>query len=75
VTVWSGSDDSLITTLYGDVSKDYFGTAVSAGDINSDGKADLIIGIPGRDIPPALPIKTIKDAGAVKVVSGATLSL
>jgi hypothetical protein len=70
VSVFDGSSHTLITTLYGDVSKDAFGTAVSAGDVNSDGKADVIIGIPGKDIPPALPIKTIKDSGAVKVVSG-----
>ncbi|HSC76834.1 MAG TPA: hypothetical protein VLB90_11425, partial [Pseudomonadales bacterium] len=70
VSVWSGSDYSLISTKYGDVSKDHFGSSVSAGDINNDGKADLIIGIPGKDIPAA---KTIKDAGAVQVMSGASL--
>lgn len=29
-----------ITTLYGSVAKEYFGAAVSAGDINSDSKDD-----------------------------------
>ena len=75
VSVWSGDNFALITTLYGEVKSDGFGMAVSAGDVNSDGHADLIIGIPGFDIPPDLPTKIIKDAGAVKVQSGATLSL
>ncbi len=73
VTVFDGNSHNLITTLYGAVTKDAFGASVSAGDVNSDGKADLIIGIPGFDIPPALPTKTIKDTGAVKVVSGDSL--
>lgn len=71
VSVWSGDGYAQIgSTLYGDAAKDLFGTALSAGDINSDGKADLIIGIPGKDVPGA---KSQKDAGAVKVVSGAVL--
>ena len=70
VSVWSGSDYSLITTQYGTVSKDYFGTALSAGDINSDSQADLIIGIPGKDVP---SIKLQKDAGMVQVLNGAEL--
>ena len=73
VSIWSGADNAPISTLYGDVSKDVFGTAVSAGDVNSDGKADLIIGIPGKDIPPVLNPKAVTDAGAVKVISGASL--
>jgi alpha-tubulin suppressor-like RCC1 family protein len=73
VSVWSGSDYSLMNTSYGDVSKDAFGSSVSTGDVNSDGKADVIIGIPGFDIPPVPPAKTIKDTGAVTVLSGAGL--
>ncbi|HSC76833.1 MAG TPA: FG-GAP-like repeat-containing protein [Pseudomonadales bacterium] len=72
VSVWSGSDYSLISTRYGDVSRDYFGSAVSAGDINSDGKADLVIGIPGKD---TVGEKPIKDTGAVQILSGATIGL
>jgi hypothetical protein len=67
VSVWSGDGYSLIDTLYGDASKDYFGSALGAGDINSDGKADLVIGIAGDDIPAT---KTLKDAGTVQIVSG-----
>jgi chitodextrinase len=74
VTIWSGNGYAQIgSTLYGGASKDYFGAAVSAGDINSDGKADLIIGIPGFDVPATPTIKIIKDAGAVHVASGASL--
>ncbi len=74
VFVWSGVDNSRIAALYGAVSKDYFGTSVSAGDVNGDDKEDLIIGIPGKDIPPGVNPKILKDAGAVQVQSGTTLS-
>lgn len=70
VSVWSATDNSDMKILYGTAAKDYFGSAVSAGDINRDGKADLIIGIPGLDIT---AVKPIKDAGTVKIVSGASL--
>jgi len=71
VSVFSGNGFAQIgSTRYGDVAKDYFGAAVSAGDINGDGKDDLIIGIPGFD----LSVKpAIKDAGKVMVLSGAGL--
>ncbi|MEZ5436375.1 MAG: FG-GAP-like repeat-containing protein [Pseudomonadales bacterium] len=70
VSVFNGNGYAPITTLYGNAAKDFYGFAVSAGDINSDGKADLIIGIPGFDAP---AVKPIKDAGKVTVVSGAAL--
>jgi uncharacterized delta-60 repeat protein len=73
VSVWSGEDYGLITTLYGSVAKDYFGSALAAGDTNGDGNDDLIIGIGGADIPAVLPAKPVKDAGAVRVLSGANL--
>ena len=70
VSIWNGNDYSLINTLYSDTAKNYFGSAVSAGDVNDDGKFDLIIGIPGFDV---LTPKRIKDAGAVHVVYGTAL--
>jgi uncharacterized delta-60 repeat protein len=71
VSVFSGGSYAPIgSALYGGVAKDYFGTSVSAGDINSDGKDDLVIGIPGFDAPGT---KLVKDAGAVRVLSGAGL--
>lgn len=70
VTVYSGNGFAPVTTLYGDAAKDYFGSTVRAGDINSDDFVDLIIGIPNFD---ALAMKPIKDAGKVSVVSGAGL--
>jgi hypothetical protein len=71
VSVWSGNGYALIDTVYGDAANDYFGAAVSAGDVNSDGKFDLIIGIPGFDT--LLDTKPVKEAGGVKVLSGAGL--
>lgn len=74
VSVFSGVDFALIgSTQYGDAPKDYFGTSIAAGDINSDGKADLVIGVPGFDAPTTNPKKPNKDAGRVRVISGAAL--
>ncbi|MCC7516800.1 MAG: FG-GAP repeat protein [Pseudomonadales bacterium] len=73
ISVWNGAGYAPMPSVYGDVTKDYFGTAISTGDINNDGNADIIIGIPGFDVPPAPPAKTIKDAGAVTVLNGAEL--
>ena len=70
VFVWSGNGYALISSLYGDVTRDFFGAAVSAGDIDGDGKADVIIGITGAD---GLPFNRLKDAGAVRIQSGAGL--
>ena len=74
VSVWNGADYGLITTLYGTVTKDYFGAAVSSGDvagnIGADGYADLLIGVGGADIPTVPPLKPIKNAGSVQVLSG-----
>lgn len=64
VSIWSGNGYSLLNTLYGDATSDYFGTAVSVGDIDSNGKSDLIIGIPGKDISAT---KLIRDGGVVTV--------
>jgi hypothetical protein len=64
VSVWNGNDYTALVTEYGDKPKDFLGTAVASGDINSDGKDDLIIGIPGKDVVAGKPLK---DAGSVSV--------
>ena len=71
VTVWNGATYTPIKTVYGDAFGDLFGAAVSAGDINSDGKADLIIGIPNKDVE--LESSVQKDAGGVKVIGALQL--
>ena len=53
----------------GAASYDYAGDAVSgAGDINDDGKMDLLIGVPGADLPDGRV-----DSGAVYVIFGTNI--
>lgn len=73
VSIWThstGTTFDLFTTLQGESAKDYFGTAVSAGHIDGDGKAEVLVGAPSDDIP---AIKTIKDGGSVSIYAGASL--
>jgi hypothetical protein len=44
---------------------DAFGSSVSAGDINGDGKGDLVVGVPGESVD------GVANAGAVNVLYGA----
>lgn len=48
---------------------DMLGTAVAVGDINGDGRLDLLIGAAGADGPDGLPERR-RDAGAVYVIYG-----
>jgi FG-GAP repeat protein len=48
---------------------DQFGACVAAGDLNGDGRDDLVIGVPGEDIG------GLDSAGAVSVVYGTTSGL
>lgn len=72
LSIWSGATAELITTLYGESGSDHFGTALGVGDVNRDGKADIIVGIPGFDAPGGGGL--LGNAGAVQVLSGAELS-
>ncbi|GAA0650715.1 beta strand repeat-containing protein [Brevundimonas lenta] len=67
--VYSGVDGALLHTFNGSVPAEMFGTSVaSAGDVDGDGQADLIVGAPGDDV-------TATNAGAAYVYSGATGAL
>ncbi|WP_055563112.1 FG-GAP-like repeat-containing protein [Streptomyces atriruber] len=48
---------------------DEFGAAISAGDVNGDGFADVAVGVPGEDI------ETIADAGSVVLLKGSRSGL
>ncbi|MFF7795164.1 FG-GAP-like repeat-containing protein [Streptomyces sp. NPDC007991] len=48
---------------------DGFGTAVSTGDINGDGYADVVVSAPGEDVG------SVKDAGSVTVLFGSASGL
>jgi len=84
VHVYSGADGSqLLPALTGEDPDDYsFGMAVkSIGDVNGDGKPDIIVGAPYRDRQFLDPTGTIRlapdkyEAGAVYIFSGADGSL
>ena len=47
---------------------DYFGSALTTGDFNSDGIDDLAVGIPDEDIP--TPGGDLTDAGAIQIFEG-----
>ena len=57
----NGSEDPDVLNLAGGSEKgDHFGSALTGGDFNGDGAADLTVGVPGED----------DDAGAVNVIYG-----
>lgn len=65
-TVFSGIDGSVLYTFIGDSADDQCGSSVSdAGDVNDDGSADVIVGIPGANANQFI------DSGRVRVFSGA----
>jgi hypothetical protein len=66
----NGSEDPDVYNLRGGCEEfDEFGTALTAGDFNADGKCDLAIGIPGEGIG------NILSAGAVAVIYGSSQGL
>lgn len=67
--VHSGIDGSQLHEFLGTSPGDQFGFAVAGvGDVDGDGRADLMVGIPYADDPS-------NDTGAVQVFSGATWNL
>ncbi|MEW6131491.1 MAG: Ig-like domain-containing protein [Acidobacteriota bacterium] len=54
--------------IYGAVSEDHVGFALATGDINGDGRIDLLIGAPGVDAP---GMTARADSGATYIMLGA----
>jgi len=67
VYVYSGADGALLLRVDGEADGDQFGAAVAAaGDVDRDGRADVLVGAPCHDGPRGV------DAGRAYVVSGRT---
>lgn len=63
---FSGADGAILFTWHGDGSSDQFGTGVGgAGDVDGDGRADLIVGAPRDD-------NNGSSSGMARVFSGMT---
>lgn len=68
VVVFSGADHSIIHQTSGPVGSNFGQDINSAGDVNGDGRQDLVVGAPFDDTGSA-------DAGSVTVLDGATGTL
>lgn len=67
--VFSGADGSLLLTITGEAAQDGFGSGVGgAGDVNGDGRADILVGASSNDFSGA-------DSGRAYIFSGLDGSL
>jgi len=64
VRVYSGSNGAVLYTFTGFSSSDAGAAVAGAGDVNSDGHADIVVGMP------ALPVGGTPDVGNVRLYSG-----
>ena len=70
VSLFSGTDGTLIDSFDGERPGDRFGQAVSsAGDVDNDGVVDFLVGAPGYDAA------GMADSGRISLFSGANFSL
>lgn len=70
VTVYSGSDYSLLFTLTGEAAGDNFGFSVTgAGDIDGDSRADILVGAWGNDRLDPVTLQFLKNTGAAYLYS------
>ncbi|MDP6839595.1 MAG: FG-GAP-like repeat-containing protein, partial [Planctomycetota bacterium] len=68
LTFFSGSTGEVLVTLAGGQAGDGFGSSfAAAGDLNGDGYADWLVGVPGSDAASA-------DGGEIQAVSGQWLA-
>lgn len=76
VTVYSGSDFSVLFALNGEAAGDGFGISVAAaGDADTDTYGDILVGAWKADVVDPVSLKPLKDAGAAYLYSGQTGNL
>lgn len=67
VTVLNGGDGTQLDKIYGAATRDFLGFSVGAGDIDTDSKAEVLIGVPGANVRMGSASPLLKNTGAVQV--------